>query len=168
MESRIVRACRLEVLIVTVAITVLMATEPSIAESLDLPRKPAWAASLRRVDDALAAGRPAEAAAAIHQAYLEALGSRRWQGMVEVGDVARRVGQATAAERTYDPLARQAYLIALFRARHERSVEGVRRVADAFAVLGDHDVAKQCERVARALLAKPTDSRAGTRERPKS
>jgi hypothetical protein len=79
------------------------------------------------------------------------------------------VGQATGAERFYDARARQAYLVALFRARHERSVEGVLRVADAFGALGDVEVVKRCQRVAHRLLAhKANDSRTGARDRPKS
>jgi hypothetical protein len=119
-----------------------------------------WAPAIRRVDDALAAKKTADAIRALHQAHLAALGSRRWDGMLAVGDAARRVGHAVGSAGVYDARARQVYLVALFRARHEGSLDGVLRVAGAFSSLGDTDVVEQCLHIARDLLArKPDDPR---------
>jgi hypothetical protein len=60
-----------------------------------------------------------------------------------------RIGHATGAPNGAKPNARQAYLIALTRARAQRSPDGVILVAEAFARLGDHEIA--------ALLGRPQD-----------
>jgi hypothetical protein len=128
-----------------------------VVEALDRPAGPGeapWAASLRLVEHALVAKNPSDARRALQQAYLEALGSRRWDGLVAVGDSARRIGATFGATSVYDPTARHAYLVALFRARHDRSVEGVLRVADAFYALGDTAVVEQCLSLARGLHAR--------------
>lgn len=78
--------------------------------------------------------------------YAAALASRRWEPMLEAGDAALGLGDGDARAR-----ARQAYLVAFTRARHEGSVDGVRRVAQAFAGLGDHEVAAQCLAVAERM-----------------
>jgi len=69
--------------------------------------------------------------------------------MIEVGDAARRVGNVTAA--------RTAYLTAAFRARRLRSFEGILSAAEAFAALGDREVAEQWLGVAKEL-AQPSES----------
>jgi hypothetical protein len=132
---------------------------PVPASSIEWP----WTAPIRRVDDALATKNTAEALRALHQAHVLALGSRRWDGMVAVGDAARRIGQSVRAPRLYDARARHAYLVAFFRARHERSLEGVVRVGEAFSALGDLDVVEQCLHVARDLLARHPDEAARVR-----
>jgi len=79
------------------------------------------------------------------EAYGLALRGRRWDAMAAVGDAAVRadalargpLGHPTG----FQPEARQAYLRALFQAHREGSREGVTRIADSFAVLGDADVA---------------------------
>ena len=116
-----------------------------------------WVAPIRRLDDALASHNASEANRAWQQAHLAALGSRRWEGMVEVGDAARRLGLSTGTERVQDPRARQAYLVAFYRARTGRSLQGLLRVADAFGSLGDMEVVKQCLQQARGLLAQRPD-----------
>jgi hypothetical protein len=51
----------------------------------------------------------------------------------------------------FDAAARQCYLGALFRAREQRSVEGVLRVAEALAQLGDLEVASGALHIADRL-----------------
>lgn len=68
-----------------------------------------------------------------------------WQPLLRTGDLARAHGDA--------PAARRAYLAGLFRARGERSVEGVLRVAEGFAALGDQDVVDHALRMAAAIDA---------------
>jgi hypothetical protein len=84
-------------------------------------------------------------------AYGLAVRTRTWDAMATVGDAALEVdalmnpdGPSVSGFRAE---ARQAYLVALFRARDARAPEGIERVANAFAALGDDEVAEQ----ARAL-----------------
>lgn len=110
---------------------------------------PPWAEYLKSMDDALAAGDTRAADWLLRQAHWAALGSRRWEGMLEVGDAARRAGNVTAA--------RTAYLTAAYRARRLRSFEGILGVVEAFAALGDREVAEQWLGVAKEF-AHPSES----------
>jgi len=49
--------------------------------------------------------------------------------------------------------ARHAYLVALFRARDERSTNGLLHVGEAFAALGDIALAIHCVHIAEAVIA---------------
>jgi hypothetical protein len=121
------------------------------------PRRPdgarsgAWTAPLRRMDEALAAGDIRLAERAWHDAYGQALGSRRWEGMVEAGDAALTIRAVAKDQRLAAPTARRAYLTALVRARDLGSVDGVLRTAEAFARLGDGEVVERALQVARDL-----------------
>jgi len=121
------------------------------------PRRPddarsrAWTAPLQQMDEALAAGDVRLAERAWYDAYGQALGSRRWESMVEAGDAALRIRAVAKAQRLAAPTARQAYLTALVRARGQRSVDGVLRAAEAFARLGDDEVVEQALQIARDL-----------------
>lgn len=136
----------------TVPMTVLLITFVSAfvthAQSPAAPER--WAPAVQVVDEALARKDVAAAERAWHEAYLDALASRRWEGMVAVGDAALRMGAR--------PKARQSYLWALQRARAAGSAEGARRVARAFAELGDHEVAQMCLRVASGLAEARKDA----------
>src|SRR5438128_3265455 len=95
-----------------------------------------WEAPVRMVSEALARGDRAAAEWAWRDAWGAALGARRWEGMAAVGALALRMGELSRA--------REAFLIALFRARDQRSVSGVLRAEEAFEALGDRMVARQC------------------------
>ena len=110
-----------------------------------------WAVHLATVDAALAAGDVPAALSAWHEAYGAALASRRWEGFADVGDAYLRIGHASSAPARAVPRARDLYLSALFRARDAGSLDGVLRIATAFAALGDHDVTVQALRMARRL-----------------
>jgi hypothetical protein len=125
----------------------------------------AWQAQLDRVDEALGRNDQAQALLLWREAYAAALRSRHWQGLVAVGDTYRRLGARGGFEKAAVAKARQAYLVALFRARQEGSVDGVLRVADAFAELGDDAVVQQCLAIARATAAQAHDARATDRVR---
>lgn len=112
-----------------------------------------WVAHIQAMDAALARGDVSAAVRARHDAYLAALGSRRWEGMADVGDASLRLGALSGARRAMVPEARRAYLSALFRARQQRSLDGVLHVAEAFAALGDRDVARQALFMASAMNA---------------
>ena len=115
------------------------------------------------MDEALARGDIGAAERHWHDAYRVALGSRRWEGMIEVGDGARRIGEVTGARATANTRARQAYLTALLRARQQKSLDGVLRTAEAFSGLGDRQVVAQCLRIAEHLAAEARDAQARER-----
>lgn len=110
-----------------------------------------WAAPIAAVDEALAAGDVAGALKAWQPAHGAALRDRRWEGLVEVGDARLRIERASGVERNGKEQARVVYLMALFRARDERSAPGLLRVAAAFARLGDREVAERAVQLANAL-----------------
>jgi hypothetical protein len=101
----------------------------------------AWTTPLEQADAARRAGDTRAALAWWREAHAAALRSRQWEGMIEVGDAARRF-DADAGR------ARQAYLTALFRARRQRSLDGVLSAATAFGELGDRDVLTQALHIA--------------------
>ena len=117
----------------------------------------AWSAHLQQVDAALARNDVRAAESAWREAHAAALKSRHWEGPVAVGDAHRRLGDVGGVRQAARAKARQSYLIALFRARGEGSVEGVLRVAERFAELGDRKVVEQCIRVARTVAAQEKD-----------
>jgi hypothetical protein len=113
-----------------------------------------WVPAIDRMDRALAVGDVSAAERAMHEAYVAAMASRRWDGMATVGDAYLRLGAATNYERVNRAKARQAYLTAFFRARGEQSMDGVLRAMEAFSDLGDRAVAVQCLKTAEALASK--------------
>lgn len=123
----------------------------------------AWTSHLERMDAALVAQDISLAERAWLQGYQQALGSRRWEGMVEAGDAALRIGAAAKSPRLAAPTARQAYLTALVRARSQKSVDGVLRTAEAFARLGDGEVVEQALRIARELGGRNPEAEARVR-----
>jgi hypothetical protein len=126
-----------------------------------------WTVHLRGADEALARSDLSAAVRARHDAYGAALGSRqRWDGMLAVGDLARRIGAAAGTRQQGIAQARQAYLVAFVRARQQGSLDGVLRTIEAFAELGDVDVVRQGLHVAEALVAaRPGDTAAADRVR---
>jgi hypothetical protein len=87
--------------------------------------------------------------------YGTALGSRAWDGMVEVADAYISIGDAIPAWAMARTRARAMYLTALFRARQQRSLDGVLACVEAFAALGDRDVVGQGLRIAESLATDP-------------
>jgi hypothetical protein len=105
---------------------------------------------LAAVDEALARKDVSRAIYLWRDAHSVALGARRWDAMAAVGDAALRIDAATGPfdrPTGFRAEARQAYLRALFDARAAGERDGIERVADAFAALGDTKMAAQ----ARAL-----------------
>lgn len=117
----------------------------------------AWYASLTKMDEAIARGDIAGAAARWREAHGQARRSGQWEALIDVGDGYRRLGFAAGAERAAEAQARDAYLGGLLRARQVESLEGVLRAAEKFAALGDRDVVEQCLRVAHTLAARAAD-----------
>lgn len=114
-------------------------------------RETLWTEELRRVDKALAERDVSGALRAWREAYVAALASRRWEGMLAVGDSYLRIGELAGNRHAWEPKARESYLIALFRARQQGAIGGLVGTAEAFAALGDHEVVRQCVRLAERL-----------------
>ena len=99
------------------------------------------------VDAAIVAGDRSRAIYAWRDAYGLALRSGDWRSLVAVGDAAIRIDGLEEEGMAFRAEARQAYLLALFRARDAGAPEGVARVADAFAALGDREMAARARAV---------------------
>ena len=112
-----------------------------------------WRAHLDVVDKELERGHVDRAVLAWHDAYATALESRSWESMIAVGDAFMAIGRASGSVRGARLNAREAYMTALIRARRERSVDGVRRSAEAFSELDDRAIADQCLHIAAQLAA---------------
>jgi hypothetical protein len=122
-----------------------------------------WRVHVGVVDVALARGDVSTAVRAWHDAYGAAMASTEWIAMLEVGDAFVRIGAAADAREGAKPNARQAYLAALVRARRADSVTGVVRAAQAFAALGDREVARAALGIADRLATGQADDAARAR-----
>jgi len=112
-----------------------------------------WRAHLSVVDQELERGHVDVAVRAWQDAYGAALASRNWESMIAVGDAFLAIGRASGSARGARTNAREAYLIALIRARRDRSVDGAIRSAEAFRALDDRAVVEQCLHIAAQLAA---------------
>jgi len=124
-----------------------------------------WKAKLAKVDEAVGMNDMAQAVLRWPEAYAAALRSRHWEGLIAVGDAYRRLGDLGGFREGAEAKAREIYFAALFRARQEASLDGVLRVAEAFAELGAAEVVEQCLRAARPLAERTRDERADLRVR---
>ena len=112
---------------------------------------PHRAASVAELDGAIAARDIGRAFEMWRDVREQAWRSQDWQALVTAGDAAMRLEPLTGPRQVMREEARRLYLGALFRARAQRSTEGVHRVADAFARLGDTETAASARRVAERL-----------------
>lgn len=152
---------------VTVFMLVVLAASEAAASHLNplaAPTAP-WAAHIREVDEALAEKNVGVAERAWQEAYLAALGGRGWEGLIAVGDAARRIAAVAGPHPGPEAKVLQTYLLALVRARHQGSLDGVLRTGEAFASLGDREVVAFCIRIAESLTAHAHDARARSRLR---
>lgn len=117
------------------------------------PAPPAWQTALQTMDRALVARDISAAEFAWRDAYGHAIGSRQWDALVAVGEGALRIGDHVATRQPYRERAREVWLRALFRARHQRALDGVLTTAEAFGSLRDTDVVIQALHIADALAA---------------
>ena len=140
-------------LVIALAVIEAVANHPSMAAEPGAP----WAGHILAMDRALAKGNGNGAARELRSAYTTALASRRWEGMLAHGDAAVRMGDKSGVRRSWIEQARQSYLVALFRARSDGSLDGVLRVAEAFHRLGDRDVVVLALRIADGLASTPGD-----------
>jgi hypothetical protein len=151
---------RMTVVIATIALATV-ATSAAAVGSQGLARPAGgteWAQRVYEVDRALAANDLGRAVRELQEAHIAALNSRTWDGLVEVGSAALRVGDATNNREAGLRKARRAYMAAMFRARGLGSLEGVVRAAEAFAMLGDRDAAANGLRIAVTLADRAADA----------
>lgn len=149
------RAVAQRLRIVGFALVALVLTSPACSKAGDGTAAADAALSVRlaAIDTALARHDVSAAVRALHEAYQAALASRHWRSMVAYGDAALRVADASGVRQPGVEKARRAYLLALYRARAEHSLDGALASAQSFATLGDREVASGClvmaERLAR-------------------
>lgn len=127
------------------------------------PGGPPWVVHLRAVDHALARKNVRAAKQAWEDAHLAAVGSWRWDGLIEVGDACLRIGDLEDARPAAEPTARKAYFAALFRACQKESFVGILRTAEAFLELGDEPVVEECLSLAEVLAGDDAEARARVR-----
>ncbi len=123
----------------------------------------AWREPLQRIESALAGGDARGATHAWEMAYRAAMRARTPEGLLEVGRAALRIGEAAGDRQTAVAKSRQIFLTALFRARAQRDPVGVARAGEAFASLGDREVADRAFEIAMALAVQNHDAAAQAR-----
>ncbi len=117
-----------------------------------------WTAHIQAMDQALLSGDPGESVRTWRQAYSAALSHPGWLGLLTVASASLRLAAFPGLSRDAAARARETYWIAFFRARQQRSLNGVLHAAEAFGMLGDRSTVEQCMRVAEGLASRTGDS----------
>src|SRR5436853_6333958 len=117
-----------------------------------------WTAHIQAMNRALADNNPGEAVRAWRQAYSAALSHPGWLGLLTVAAASLRLDAFPGLARGATARARETYWIAFFRARQQRSLNGVLHAAEAFSLLGDRSTVEQCMRVAEGLASRAGDA----------
>ena len=135
------------------------ATVEKVATFADSP----WYVHASKASAALDAGDLTAAMKHWQEAYAAAVASRRSEGMVEIGDLYRRLGARARLGEAAVARARQCYLTALLRARGERSIDAILRATEAFLELKDDEMVAQGLKFAREVATRDPDPRARRR-----
>jgi hypothetical protein len=122
-----------------------------------------WHVHAAQAHAALEAGQLTAAMQHSQDAYAAAVASRRSDGMVEVGNLYRRLGARGRLGEAAVVRARQCYLTALLRARGEGSIDGIVRATEAFLELKDDAMVAQGLKFAREVAIRDADPRAHER-----
>src|SRR5438445_9165598 len=117
-----------------------------------------WTAPSEAMDQALESNDPGESIRAWRQAYSSALSHPGWLGLLTVANASLRLSAFPGLARDAVARARETYWIAFFRARQQRSLNGVLHAAQAFGLLGDYSTVAQCMRVAEGLATRTGDT----------
>ncbi len=117
-----------------------------------------WTAHIEAMDQALKRNDPGESIRAWRQAYSSALSHPGWLGLLTVANASLRLSAFPGLARDAAARARETYWIAFFRARQQRSLNGVLHAAEAFGLLGDYSTVEQCMRVAEGLATSTGDT----------
>lgn len=130
----------------------------------------AWREPLSRAEIALANGELRQAEQAWEEARRAAIRWRTPHGLLEVGVAYLSIGEATRDRQTAVARARQLFLESLFQARRRRDADGIAAAAQAFASLGDCEVAERAHAIVLAMSSKrddaPTCERSDTARQP--
>lgn len=124
-----------------------------------------WTGHIQVMDQALTGGNAGDSVRAWRQAYSAALSHPGWLGLLIVAAASLRLAGFAGLAGSAAARARETCWIAFFRARQQRSLDGVLRAAEAFAQLGDRTIVEQCLRVAEGLAARAEDSADAARVR---
>lgn len=116
-----------------------------------------WTTHIQAMDQALTSNDPGESVRAWRQAYSAALSHPGWLGLLTVAAASLRLAAFPGLARDAVARARETYWIAFFRARQQRSLNGVLHAAEAFGMLGDRSTVEQCMRVAEGLASRAAD-----------
>jgi hypothetical protein len=148
--------------------TWLLASPSAVtAQARTLVAPSTWREPLSRAEHALASGEPRQAELAWEEARRAAIRSRLPHALLEVGVAYLSIGEVTRDRQTAAARARQLFLESLFRARERRDVDGIAAAGQAFAALGDCEVA---DRAFRAIAAqrpeRPVCARADSWRQP--
>jgi len=144
------------------ALTLAILTVRDVVVVDAAPDAPAYV-HYQRAEEALAAGDVVRAVRHWREGHAAAMASRRWEGLVEAGDLYRRIGARGGFHTDAVAGARDCYLTALLRARGERSLDGVLHATNAFVDLGDDALVERGLDIARGLAARDPDPRARER-----
>ena len=117
-----------------------------------------WTAHIEAMDQALESNDPGESIRAWRRAYSSALSHPGWLGLLTVANASLRLSAFPGLARDAAARARETYWIAFFRARQQRSLNGVLHAAEAFGLLGDYSTVEQCMRVAEGLATSTGDT----------
>src|SRR5438309_7766227 len=117
-----------------------------------------WTTHIQAMNRALADNNPGESVRAWRQAYSSALSHPGWLGLLTVANASLRLSAFPGLARDAAARARETYWIAFFRARQQRSLNGVLHAAEAFGLLGDYSTVEQCMRVAEGLATRTGDT----------
>src|SRR5262249_55417677 len=150
-------------LLLVLAVPLFGALQFAVQRAQDAAARPAWTDAIDQVNRALAKNDVGGALRAWYDAYAAARGTGAWLPLVEGGDAALKIGHVSDSPRDAASRARDAYLTALFRARRDRDVDGLLRIAESFAALGDHEVTLQCLAVADQVVTRSGDHTARRR-----
>ena len=122
-----------------------------------------WRQALQRVETARADGDVRGAEQAWEDAYRVAMRARTPQALLDVGRAYLRLGDTARDRRTTTPRARRIFLEAFVQARERRDGDGVAGAGEAFASLGDREIADRAFDVALALATQSRDAAARDR-----
>jgi len=121
--------------------------------------------AIEKMDEALESRNSAAAARLWLSAQRAARSDQHWENLVAVGAARLRVAAITGGRKEAEAKARELYLLALFRARQHGSLDGLLRIAESFAALGEYRVADQTLRIAQIFATGAEDSQRVTTRR---
>jgi hypothetical protein len=131
----------------------------------DLETLGPWTAHIQTMDQTLAERDPRAAVGAWRQAYSAALSDPGWRGLLTVSTASLQLRAFPGFAGEAITRARETCWIAFFRARQQRSLDGVLSAAATFENLGDFAAYERSMRVAEMLATRTGEATAVDRLR---